>query len=83
MEAQKELKEEGKKPGEVAKLANEKAGLSKEQAEAMKKINLMRTDLMKKAVAMLSEEQKAKLPKQMVRRINQNNRPERGKKKAA
>ncbi|OYP31039.1 hypothetical protein [Rhodopirellula sp. MGV] len=69
-EAQKEIKESGevKKPAELFAEANKQAGLNEKQAAALKKANDVRAELLKKAVAMLSDEQKSKLPKQLLRR---------------
>ncbi|MEO1618422.1 MAG: hypothetical protein AAFV88_21395 [Planctomycetota bacterium] len=62
---QKEMRDSGKKPQEIFQAVNEKAGLTKEQSEAIKKANQMRTQLLKKAYAMLSEDQQAKLPERV------------------
>ncbi len=65
--AQKELRESGKKGAELMEAVNQKAGLTEDQAAALKKVNAARQGLMKKAVALLTEEQKAKLPARVKR----------------
>ncbi|MCA9138536.1 MAG: hypothetical protein KDB00_17315 [Planctomycetales bacterium] len=64
-EAQKELKDSGKKPAEMFAAVNEKAGLNEAQIAAIKKTDASRAALLKDAVALLSDEQKAKLPKRV------------------
>ncbi|MEM6469537.1 MAG: hypothetical protein AAF802_08185 [Planctomycetota bacterium] len=63
--AQKELKDSGMKQKELTKAINEKAGLTTEQAEVLKKSNALRVQLMVKVFAMLIEEQQAKLPERI------------------
>ena len=76
----KELRASGKKPGEIFAAANEKAGLTEEQTEVLKKSNQMRTKVMKEAVAMLTDDQKAKLPEQVTKMLKRNEKgPGKGK----
>ncbi|QDV88129.1 hypothetical protein [Planctomycetes bacterium TBK1r] len=65
--AQKELKESGKKPAEISAAINEKLGLTKDQIAVLKKSNARRASLLKNAVALLTEDQKAKLPERLVK----------------
>ncbi|TWU07625.1 hypothetical protein [Stieleria varia] len=66
--AQKEIREAGQIKGkEVMKAAHEKAGLTAEQSEAMGKLNEARMKFQASVLAMLTDEQKAKLPKTMQR----------------
>lgn len=66
--AQKEIREAGGKKGkELIKAINEKAGLTEAQVAAFGKINESRQKLQKDVIALLTDEQKAKLPKQMQR----------------
>lgn len=64
-EAMKELRASDKKPADVVKAANEAAGLTESQVAFFKKQTEQRAALLKGAVALLTEEQKAKLPKRM------------------
>jgi hypothetical protein len=79
-EAQKSLKDSGKKGKELMAAVNQKAGFNDEQAKAIKEINTMRTKLTKDAIALLSDEQKENLPEQMKRALRKGDRK---KKKAA
>ncbi|QEG02457.1 LTXXQ motif protein [Stieleria maiorica] len=65
--AQRELKDSGKKPAEIQAAIHEKLGLTQDQIAVLKKSNAMRTALLKDAVALLTEEQKAKLPERLVK----------------
>ncbi len=65
-EAAKALKESGKSPAEIAEAADKEAGLTEAQVVAFKKANAARSELLKAAVALLSDEQKANLPKRML-----------------
>lgn len=65
--AQKELKDSGVKGKELAQAINEKAGLTEAQAAGMAKISELRSTMMKGAIALLTDEQKAKLPERMAR----------------
>lgn len=69
--AQKELKDSGKNPAELMAAVNEKAGLTEAQAQAIKKSDASRKALLKGAFALLTDEQKEKLPKRLTRAINQ------------
>ncbi|MCO8125275.1 Spy/CpxP family protein refolding chaperone [Stieleria sp. TO1_6] len=64
--AQKEFKDSDKKPNEIFAAVNEKLGLNEAQVAALKKVNESRTELLKNSVALLSEEQQAKLPKRIL-----------------
>lgn len=66
-EAAKELKDSGKKGAELIAAINEKTGFTTEQAAAMKKADAIRMGLMKAAIGMLSDEQKANLPKRLLK----------------
>ena len=52
---------------EMVAAVNAKAGISDEQAKAFAELNAGRMEFQKSVVAMLTDEQKAKLPKQMTR----------------
>lgn len=67
--AMKEVREAGKVKGRdaIAKAVNEKAGLSESQAAAIAKTSELRAKFQKDVMALLTDEQKAKLPKQMQR----------------
>ena len=78
--AQKELKESGKKPGELMKAVNEKAGFSEKHAAGLKKANQVRQKLIKDVVALLSEEQKGKLPERVLQSANRKAGKKNGKK---
>lgn len=65
--AQKELKDSGKKPAEIFAAVNEKLGLNEAQVAALKNSNEKRAALLKSAVALLTDDQKAKLPERLVR----------------
>ncbi|QDV47031.1 hypothetical protein Enr13x_69400 [Stieleria neptunia] len=66
---------------------NEKLGLTKDQIAVLKKSNSMRASLIKNAVALLTDDQKAKLPERLVkmttRRGGDAKAKARGKKKKA
>lgn len=57
-------------PELVAKI-NEKAGLTEEQAKAFAEVDELRNGLKKEIVAMLTDEQKAKLPQNLKRFANE------------
>jgi len=61
MEAQKSLKDSGKKGKELTAAINEAAGYNEAQVAATVKMNEVRNELKKKIIEMLSDEQKAKL----------------------
>ena len=65
--AMKELKDSGKKGKELAAAINAKAGISEAQAEALVKANTSRQKLQRDVMAILTDEQKAKLPEKMQR----------------
>ena len=64
-EAQKSLKDSGKKGKELRAAINEKTGLNEDQANAFKEVTAVRTKLQKDVVALLTDEQKENLPEQM------------------
>ena len=73
--AQKEMKAAAKdgekqKPGELMKAVNEKAGFTETHAAGLKKANQLRQKFIKEVVAMMSDEQKANLPKQTLQAAN-------------
>ncbi|KAA5544593.1 hypothetical protein FYK55_09775 [Roseiconus nitratireducens] len=65
-EAAKALKDSEKKGDELVKAINEKAGLNEAQAAAFQKLNAVRQKLLKDSVALLTDDQKSKLPKRLV-----------------
>ncbi|QDV14609.1 hypothetical protein CA51_45170 [Rosistilla oblonga] len=75
-EAAKSLADSDKKGKQRNDAINEAAGLTKPQAEAMTKMNAVRSKFTRSVVAMLTDAQKEKLPKQLQRAA----RPEKGKK---
>jgi hypothetical protein len=77
--AQKSLKDSGKKGKQLMAAVNEKAGLTEEQAKALKGVNGIRMKLQKDVIALLSDEQKKDLPEKMLRA--QAKRKGKGKKK--
>lgn len=64
----KELKESGKKPAEIFAAVNKTMALTDAQAKVLKAANGSRADLLKNAVALLTDEQKAKLPEGLLKR---------------
>ena len=66
-EVQKSMKDSDKKGKELQAAINEAAGFTAAHAEAMQKSNAVRMKLVKEVVAMLSDEQKEKLPQQLKR----------------
>ena len=67
MAAQKELQKSGKKGAELIASVNEKAGLTEAQAKFFKKSTESRAALLKGAFALLTDEQKEKLPARIKR----------------
>lgn len=67
-EAQKSLKDSGKKGKELTAAINEAAGFSTAQAAAMEKVAAARVAFQKEVIKMLSDEQKEKLP-QVLKRV--------------
>lgn len=63
IEAAKSLKDSGKKGKELRAAINEKAGFTAAHAEATKTANAVRANFKKAVTALLTDEQKAKLPK--------------------
>ncbi len=78
--AQKSMKDSGKKGKELSAAINEAAGFSTAQVEAQKKSNAVRIKFHKDAIALLSEEQKGKLPERLQRSARAGKRGQ-GKKK--
>lgn len=66
-EVMKAMKESGKKGKELAAAINKEAGFSDAQAAALVKVNKLRTEFRAAVVALLSDEQKAKLPQSLQR----------------
>lgn len=60
------MKDSDKKGKERVKAIDEASGLTEAQAAAFAKANAVRTKLKKEAVKLLSDEQKAKLPKEFI-----------------
>jgi hypothetical protein len=69
-EAQKSLKDSGKKGKDLMAAVNETAGFNEAQTAAMQKINEARTAFQKQVVAMLSDEQKEKIPEALKRAVS-------------
>ncbi|WP_145419764.1 hypothetical protein [Planctomycetes bacterium K23_9] len=67
--AMKELKDSGKKGKEMNAAVNEKAGLTETQIAAFTKMNEARTKFQRAAMALLTDEQKAKVPEKMQRML--------------
>lgn len=67
--AQKSLKNSGKKGKELIVAVNQKAGYNEAQSQAFKVENRLRTKFVLAAIALLSDEQKEELPKQMQRTL--------------
>lgn len=61
-EAQKALKDSGKKGKELMEAINREAGYSEAQAEAVKKMAEVRTAFQKQVIGLLTDEQKENLP---------------------
>lgn len=82
--AQKEIraaeKESGKKPAELMKAVNEKAGFTEKHAEGLKKANQIRQKLVKDVVALLTDEQKAKAPEKLIQAATRKPAKKKGKK---
>ena len=66
-QAQRELKEAGKKGKELFAAINERVGITEDQVKGLKQINAVRAQLQKDVIALLSEEQKEALPDRMKR----------------
>lgn len=85
-EAAKSLAQSDKKGKEREEAINEAAGFTKEHTQAMAKANSLRAEFTKKVVALLTDEQKENLPKQLLRAgAKRGNKPgnKPGKKKEA
>lgn len=84
--AMKELRESGKKPGEIFAAVNKQLDLNEAQVKALKQANTARTNLLKSAVALLTDEQKAKLPERLLKSTGKRGKGKgkgKGKKKKA
>ena len=82
-EASKAVKESGKKGKEMNAAIAEKAGLTKEQMEVFGKMNSARQKFQREVIAMLSDDQKAKLPEKMQRLMKAGGKKASGKKGGA
>lgn len=60
-----QMVKDGKKNAEAQAAANKELNLTEAQTAALKKSNGQRMEMMKKVVALLTDEQKAKLPKRL------------------
>jgi hypothetical protein len=79
--AQKELKSTGKKGKELIAAVNEKAGYTEEQKQAFTEETQVRAKLVLAAIGLLSDEQKANLPRQMQRTLERSQKEKKGKKR--
>ena len=66
-EARKSFSDTEMKGKELAAAIIEKAGLNEDQVKALKEVNRLRTKMNQEAIAMLTDEQKELVPKQMKR----------------
>jgi hypothetical protein len=66
-EASKAARESGKKGKELEAAAFESAGLTDTQKEGMTKINALRNELTQEVITLLTDDQKANLPKQLTK----------------
>ena len=80
-DAQKSLKDSGKKGKELQAAINEAAGFTEAQSAAIAKVNEARTAFQKQVIALLSDEQKENLPQQLKRVANAKAGNAKGKKK--
>jgi Spy/CpxP family protein refolding chaperone len=80
-EAQKAVRESGVKGKEMQAAIAEKAGLTEAQVAAFTKLTAARTNFQKAAMALLTDEQKAKVPEKMQRLLKGGNEKGKGKKK--
>ncbi|MEZ6088618.1 MAG: hypothetical protein R3C05_11435 [Pirellulaceae bacterium] len=80
-EVAKSMADSDLKGKERAAAIDKEAGMNEAQAAAMAKLNTLRTKLMKETIALLSAEQKEKLPKQFARAAQAGNKKPGGKKK--
>lgn len=67
IEAQKSMKDSGKKGKELAAAVNEAAGLSEAHIAAFKTVNEARMSFQREVIGMLTDEQKGKLPERLAR----------------
>ena len=82
-EAQKSMKDSDKKGKDLQAAINEAAGFTEAQSAAIAKVNEARTAFQKQVVALLTDEQKEKLPQAMKRAANAKGGKGKGKKKQA
>ncbi len=68
-EVQKSMKESDKKGKELIAAINEAAGFTAAHAEGLKKANAVRMKFQKDVIALLSDEQKEKLPERLQRAL--------------
>lgn len=80
-DAQKSLKDSGKKGKELQAAINEAAGLTEAQSAAFAKVNEARTAFQKQVIALLTDEQKENLPQALKRAANAKAGKAKGKKK--
>ena len=80
-EAQKGLKDSGKKGKDLQAAINEKAGISEAQAAVFAKLGQSRQKFQRDVVALLTDEQKGKLPEKMKRLLKAPGKNAGGKKK--
>ncbi|NND99832.1 MAG: hypothetical protein HKN47_21130 [Pirellulaceae bacterium] len=66
-EAQKSLRDSGKKGKDLAAAVNEKAGITEAHAAAFQKLNEVRMKFNREVLAMLTDDQKANVPDKMQR----------------
>lgn len=67
LEAQKSLKDSGKKGRELQEAINKEAGYNEAQVAALQKINQARVEFHKQVVGLLTDEQKKDLPQSLQR----------------
>jgi Spy/CpxP family protein refolding chaperone len=80
-DAQKSLKDSGKKGKELQAAINEAAGLTEAQSAAFAKVNEARTAFQKQVIALLTDEQKENLPQALKRVANAKGGNAKGKKR--
>ncbi len=80
-EVQKSMKDSDKKGKELVAAVNEAAGFTAAHAEGLQKANAVKMKFQKSVIALLSDEQKAKLPKQLQRAASAGQKGKGAKKK--
>ncbi|MEM8667978.1 MAG: hypothetical protein AAGG48_10705 [Planctomycetota bacterium] len=81
--AVKAMKDSDKKGKERVALINKEAGLNEAQATAYQNINKARMDFQRKALALLSDEQKAALPEKLKKNLQRGQKGKDAKKEPA